>query len=167
MLRRCAVAMSCLVALSQPAVAQEPTVRDELPPGQRTFRGFGAADGLRNLVITSITQDASGFLWLGTEDGVYRFDGERLTRFSNEAYVVGVGAEGNACIGYRTGLQCWDGTGFSRASTAGMPAIPVHTMASFGGRTWVGSDAGLYVGGPKGGFALAAGWQSTAAVGAL
>ncbi|HSR96545.1 MAG TPA: two-component regulator propeller domain-containing protein, partial [Kofleriaceae bacterium] len=164
---RCAIAMSWLVALSQPARAHEPSLPDELPRGQRTFRLFGAADGLRNLVIASMTQDASGFLWLGTEDGVYRFDGERFTRFSDEAYVVGVGPEGNACLGYRTGLRCWTGTGFSRASTGGMPEISVRAMATFSGRLWVGSETGLYVGGPSGGFAPAPGWQSTGAVGAL
>jgi PAS domain S-box-containing protein len=162
--------MSWLLALSRPVLAHEAHASRDTPLGHTKFRVFGPADGLRNLVIASIAQDANGFLWLGTEDGVYRFDGERFTRFPNESYVVGVGPDGNACVGYRTGLACWDGTGFSRARTHGMPEIPISTMASFAGKLWVGTDgAGLYVGDASGAFAPAPGWPGlkTTAIRAL
>ncbi|MGH9886889.1 MAG: two-component regulator propeller domain-containing protein, partial [bacterium] len=63
------------------ALADDASAR-ELPAGQRRFRGFTGADGLHNLVISSIAQDSGGFLWLATDDGVYRFDGERFTHLS-------------------------------------------------------------------------------------
>ncbi|HEY0991613.1 MAG TPA: two-component regulator propeller domain-containing protein, partial [Kofleriaceae bacterium] len=129
MTRRYAIAISWLLALSQPAVADALRRSEDIPPGQTKFRAFGAADGLRNLVIASIAQDAHGFLWLGTEDGVYRFDGERFTHFPEETYVVGIGPDGNACVGHR-GLACWDGERFSRARTRAMPAVPIRTMVS-------------------------------------
>src|SRR4051812_37326597 len=95
-MRRTLVVWATLgVGLARPAVAPADTAApaapppvatpaDDLPPGQALFRTFGGADGLKNLVIFSIAQDADGLLWVGTDDGVYRFDGVRFTRFSVE-----------------------------------------------------------------------------------
>src|SRR5204863_7802762 len=69
--RCCAAAIVSIAVLSRPVLA-DPT--DDVPPGQLRFRVFAGADGLRNLVITSITQDPQGFLWPASDDGVYRFD---------------------------------------------------------------------------------------------
>lgn len=46
------------------------------------FRQFGQSDGLKNLSIRCLTQTRKGFLWVGTENGLFRFDGETFTRFS-------------------------------------------------------------------------------------
>lgn len=42
---------------------------------QYTFRHYGAAEGLQNLAILSLAQDGEGFIWVGTEGGLYRYDG--------------------------------------------------------------------------------------------
>ena len=146
------------------------------PQGQLTFRVFAGADGLRNLVVTSIAQDGDGFLWLGTEDGVYRFDGERFAHFSVEdglasslVHTVGVAPDGRVCAGGSNGLACWDGVRFERMIGRGLPAIPVRTLVSHGGKLWVGTEGGwLYVRGTGGAFAPAPGWpNATATVRAL
>jgi len=45
---------------------------------QNSFRQYGAAEGLQNLAVLSLAQDGKGFLWAGTEAGLYRYDGTRF-----------------------------------------------------------------------------------------
>src|SRR5271168_580758 len=55
-----------------------------------SFRHYGAADGLQNLAILSLAQDGAGYIWAGSEGGLYRYDG---TRFRLMA-----AAEGLPCV---------------------------------------------------------------------
>ncbi len=43
------------------------------------FRTFGYSDGLTSLSAQCMFQDSRGFLWMGTQDGVFRYDGVRWT----------------------------------------------------------------------------------------
>jgi signal transduction histidine kinase/ligand-binding sensor domain-containing protein/ActR/RegA family two-component response regulator len=45
---------------------------------QYRFRHYGIAEGLYNLAILSLAQDGEGFIWVGSEGGLYRYDGTRL-----------------------------------------------------------------------------------------
>lgn len=42
---------------------------------QYQFALYGREDGLGNLAISAITQDQTGYLWVGTQNGLYRYDG--------------------------------------------------------------------------------------------
>ncbi|HEY6178136.1 MAG TPA: two-component regulator propeller domain-containing protein, partial [Kofleriaceae bacterium] len=157
------------LAIQAVAMSANEVRADDIPLGQRRFRVFAGADGLRNLVIASIAQDAHGFLWLATDDGVYRFDGERFTHFSADDglrsslnFTIGIGPDGAPCVGSVGGLVCWDGARFSQAGTHGMPNARVRAMVSFAGKLWVGTDgAGLYVQDGQGGFVPAPGWPGS------
>jgi diguanylate cyclase (GGDEF)-like protein len=46
-----------------------------------SFRSFGSAEGLNNLAVRRIYQDHIGFLWVSTENGIYRYDGDRFEAF--------------------------------------------------------------------------------------
>jgi signal transduction histidine kinase/streptogramin lyase len=46
------------------------------------FDWFGAQQGLQNVVVNVLCQDRDGFLWVGTENGLYRYDGHRFLRFT-------------------------------------------------------------------------------------
>jgi ligand-binding sensor domain-containing protein len=46
-----------------------------------TFNHLGLEDGLSNLNISSFAKDELGFIWIGTEDGLNRFDGTNLKVF--------------------------------------------------------------------------------------
>lgn len=46
---------------------------------------FRSSDGLDTDIIKCITQDSIGFIWIGTDDGLFRYDGFRFKRYSNAA----------------------------------------------------------------------------------
>lgn len=47
------------------------------------FRHMTADDGLSSSIIISIAQDYKGFMWLGTYDGLNRFDGTKIVTYKN------------------------------------------------------------------------------------
>ena len=55
-----------------------------MPPSRLLFRTYGTEQGLDNLAVEAVAQGALGFLWVATQDGLYRFDGQRFTRFGVE-----------------------------------------------------------------------------------
>jgi PAS domain S-box-containing protein len=148
---------------------------DDVARGQIRFRSFGAADGLRNLVVVAIAQDGHGLLWVATDDGVYRYDGQQFTHYTIRdglpamgVRVLGVAPDGEVCAGTRDGLACWNGARFSSAGTGGLPRVSVQALAAGPGALWAGTSAGLYVRRGPAGFVRAPGWSAASrAVAAL
>ena len=76
---------------------------------QYSFRQYGAAEGLQNLVVLSLAQDEAGYIWAGSEGGLYRYDGTRFRLMAaaeglpcaTEVHALHVAADGalwaNAC----------------------------------------------------------------------
>ncbi|MEL6823688.1 MAG: two-component regulator propeller domain-containing protein, partial [Calditrichota bacterium] len=48
------------------------------------FDRFSLEDGLSHIKIKDVAQDADGFLWFATPDGLNRYDGYSFTRFRHE-----------------------------------------------------------------------------------
>jgi len=44
-------------------------------PERLKFNFYSVKDGLQHPIISSISQDRQGFLWITTSDGVCKFDG--------------------------------------------------------------------------------------------
>lgn len=44
------------------------------------IRRIGVQNGLRNQIITSVAKDASHAIWIGTQSGLYKYDGFKITR---------------------------------------------------------------------------------------
>lgn len=47
------------------------------------FRSFSGKDGLSNDFVRTVYQDGKGQIWIGTDNGLYRFMGERIERVDN------------------------------------------------------------------------------------
>jgi PAS domain S-box-containing protein len=163
------VGASALVAHAQDApvaaLAAAPVDPREIPRGQIRFRSFGAAEGLRNLFIVGIVQDGAGFLWVATDDGAYRYDGQQFIHYSMKdglpsmgVRAIGVAPDGAVCAGTRDGLACWNGTRFTSVGAEGIPAVWVQSLVSGPGALWAGTSTGLYVRRGNGRFAPAPGW---------
>jgi diguanylate cyclase (GGDEF)-like protein len=50
---------------------------------QFTFHKYGQQDGLSNLSVSSLYQDHAGYVWVGTENGLFRHDSTGFVRFGD------------------------------------------------------------------------------------
>ena len=50
---------------------------------QFAFRQYGQQEGLSDLDVTSLLQDRAGYIWVGTENGVYRHDSTDFERIDD------------------------------------------------------------------------------------
>jgi ligand-binding sensor domain-containing protein len=48
---------------------------------EKEFVHYGIRDGLSNDIVTSITQDSMGYIWIATQDGLNRFDGNHFETY--------------------------------------------------------------------------------------
>ena len=124
----------------------------ETPP--IAFRHLGTSDGLSNSAVLSVTQDALGFIWIGTADGLDRYDGEvdpavpsrRVRRVAHQQRRAGpragprrrrVGGDGGRPRPLRPG----DRAVRVRRGSAGRDVLEL--LADTTGGVWVGTTNGL------------------------
>ena len=87
---------------------------------QYSFRHYATAEGLENLAILSLAQDQQGYIWVGTEAGLYRYDGTRFRLMgasegvpcTSEVQAVYVSADGAVWANTCSSLFRFDGTRF-------------------------------------------------------
>ena len=138
-------------------------------PGTVAFHAYGAEQGLTNFAVSALEQDDRGFLWVGTEDGAFRFGGSRFERFGPEqglerawvTHLVKDGA-GGLCAGTDRGLFHFDDdaktNAFRRIQLPGSPLAPVRSITATGGSVWVATSDGFFAGSPAKGFQPVVGW---------
>lgn len=84
--------------------------------GQPGFLSFTVKNGLSQNAVTAIFRDSKGYVWLGTQDGLNRFDGLSFTQFKHDAkdtmtisdqYITAISEDGagNIWVGTRNGLN--------------------------------------------------------------
>lgn len=126
---------------------------------QMHFTRLGAEAGLSQGSVMAIAQDGSGFLWLGTEDGLNRVDGVEVQHFlrdrsdatslpNNWIAALATDPNGRIWVGTDGGGVVWRAPGdkgFRRpATTSGQalldPRSHVRVLAADSqGRVWVGT----------------------------
>ncbi len=83
------------------------------------FKHYGIEEGLNSNTINCIIQDEQGFIWLGTRDGLVRYDGYNFKIYSNKiddstslsnntVNCIFEDSRGWLWIGTETGLDCFD-----------------------------------------------------------
>jgi diguanylate cyclase (GGDEF)-like protein len=121
----CAAALSCLAL--------------PICQGQR-FSFRDVADGLGDLNVNCIAQDATGYLWVGTENGLYRYDGLEFRLFGAAEGIHGrtiqnlyAGPDGTLWVGTTAGIY------FERANGSFgevRPPAPVNEFSQRIGTTF-------------------------------
>ena len=97
---------------------------------QYNFRYFGNQDGLANLAINSVYQDQVGFIWVNTENGIYRYDGTSFDAFGQDkgiapqnAVAFGSAPDGSLLAGGDFGLYRFSSGRFESLS------LPLHSVS--------------------------------------
>ncbi|MGC1645469.1 MAG: EAL domain-containing protein [Candidatus Sulfotelmatobacter sp.] len=133
-------ALAFLLLVSAPICAQE-----------YSFRTFGNAEGLNNLAARQIYQDRGGFIWVSTENGIFRYDGDRFEAFGptqgipiSAVAAFGEAPDGSLLAGGTFGLYHLRGNRFEKLSVSFKTVSWAQGIQSDGqGHTLLGTDAGL------------------------
>ena len=116
-----------------------------------SFRTFGNADGLNNLAVRQVYQDRAGFIWVSTENGIFRFDGDRFESFgpaegipTSSAASFGEAPDGSLLAGGSFGLYHLRGNSFEKLPVSFKTISWSQGIQSDGkGHTYLGTDSGL------------------------
>ncbi len=151
-----------LCALLLPLLLHANALAAAPPPAPPQFVSLAVADGLPSSVAYKTVQDRDGFIWIGTKDGLARYDGVGFRVFrhdpalagslsSNDVSAMLVDRDGHLwCGGEASGLNRLEADGSSfrhwrhRAGDAGtLGSDDVFTIAQdAAGAIWVGTYLG-------------------------
>lgn len=120
-----------------------------------TFRNIVMSDGLSGLLVNTIYKDTDGFIWLGTDSGLDRFDGVRIRQFEFRD-VENVVKKRVAGIAETADKQLWvgNGVGLWRMNDASYElermfsekiGFAVHALLADGNVLYIGTDKGLFI----------------------
>ncbi|HEY0063115.1 MAG TPA: diguanylate cyclase [Telluria sp.] len=132
----------------------------QLAQGRFTYRSYGAEHGLDNVGVLRLLQDRHGFIWAGTEDGLYRYDGYRFEGFGLQQGLLSTSIDalyedpaGILWVGTHAGLSWSSGGRFSGLRAAsGLPETTINALAPCAGNLCVGTAQGLFSGNLDRGF---------------
>src|SRR5271166_738930 len=110
------------------------------------FKFYGEEEGLQSLAVQVVLQDRAGFLWVGTQNGLFRYDGNRFAGFGKadglpDAHIESLheSIDGTLWVGTRFGLARRDKEHFEK--------VPLGGTVGIVGREGIASDSAgnLYV----------------------
>lgn len=149
----------CALGVGAPgllAQASDPSPVASPPPATFVHESWTVADGLPVNAITTLLQSQDGYLWIGTFDGLVRFDGVRFTVFNPGnspglpgSRIVDLQESGDGALWLRTEqkqlvrFRHGDFTHFDAERGLHDPVLTLFSDAR--GRLWVGTEAGVGV----------------------
>lgn len=155
-----ALAIVALIVSALPAIAQRSgkpyAVDPTIPPGQYVYEVRTADDGLPQTSVTAITQTADGYLWVGSDIGVTRFDGVAFKHYersrtpgiaADHVYSLAALSDGSVWAGTVDGITVGRNGEFrSLGREHGLPGNNVWAILERRDRSiWVGTSGGIAV----------------------
>jgi signal transduction histidine kinase/ligand-binding sensor domain-containing protein/CheY-like chemotaxis protein/HPt (histidine-containing phosphotransfer) domain-containing protein len=139
-----------LLIVGGPAIALNPS----LQPSQFIRDHWELAEGLPQTTTVTIARTPDGYLWVGTQEGLARFDGARFVVFdrsnetslpSNLILALYVDSVGRLWIGTQDGMAVLENGQFkSYNAVAGLAHVRIQAIVEDRARRiWVGTDKGL------------------------
>lgn len=146
----------CLLLLLLTNFAVRSAMASNLGAAQYVHRVFRSDSGLPENSVHAIAQTHDGFLWVGTEDGLARFDGQKFTVYDSESvpalrtnFIVSLLADSNGALWIGThngGLACWKDGEFLSVHSAALDKASVTALLETHEGVWVATDgAGLFL----------------------
>ena len=140
-----------LVILFVVAASPCPALNPTLLPTQYVADNWQIADGLPQSTVQALARTPDGYLWMGTQEGLTRFDGTRFTVFEpgNESAIpdknitaLHVDKAGTLWIGTRLGLALLEHGRFRSGPLSGdIARAYIRTIAEGrDGHLWIGTD---------------------------
>jgi signal transduction histidine kinase/ligand-binding sensor domain-containing protein len=117
-----------------------------------SFKTYGQESGLTNIALNCIAEDTAGYIWAGTQAGLFRYDGKRFRQVGDRSNLRSVDVQalvaapdGSIWIGTRTGLAWGRGDHVEMVNTnARLDIIGASSLAVDGwGRVYVATATGL------------------------
>jgi len=127
----------------------------DIRPSHYIIRGWDQSDGLPQNTVTDLIQTRDGYLWIGTEEGLARFNGREFRQFTkyntkeiknDDITSFWEDKEGNLWIGTRRGLLKYRNgkfTLFDRKN--GLEHDFIRSLGFDGYRLFIGTDSGLFI----------------------
>lgn len=150
--RAAATLLAGLCGLFSPAgLALDP----QRSPSQYLYDRFGRDQGMPSDTVWVARQDPAGYLWLGTKNGLARFDGQRFTLFnkqnqpamrSNDIRDIAVAEDGSLWLAtYGGGALHWrEGAVTALDETSGLADDIVHDVhLGSNGDIWFATSGGV------------------------
>ncbi|HKU17614.1 MAG TPA: two-component regulator propeller domain-containing protein [Steroidobacteraceae bacterium] len=139
-----------LLMPARPAQALDP----QLAVSQYVFDNWQIQHGLPQNTVEALARTPDGYLWLGTHEGLVRFDGVRFATFDRDntpqlrSRVITrlhVDRRGRLWVGTRIGVMTLAGRQFQANEVPGLRDGYIRAIASGNdGRVWIGTDQGLF-----------------------
>jgi diguanylate cyclase (GGDEF)-like protein len=121
-----------------------------------SFREYESTEGLNNPSVNCVLQDRTGYIWVGTDNGLFRYDGKSFLEFSHaqglpssEITALAESAQGVLWVGTQAGAATLVGDKFSSVETGeqgGVEAIAFDRL----GQIYLERVSGIVRGVPTG-----------------
>jgi len=115
-----------------------------------TYRHYGVDQGLPQSQVRVLHQDPVGYLWIGTQGGLARYNGREFTRFTSAEGLAGNQIEsiasdhlGRLWVGTNLGLCVFEDPLFRCVDSDKLNGHAIGPLTAHGENLWVGTDHGL------------------------
>jgi signal transduction histidine kinase/ligand-binding sensor domain-containing protein len=137
--------------LAAPRLSAEDSLPDYI------LSAWGTENGLKPGDVFAVAQDVDGYLWLGTPNGLIRFDGLRFTPWaalspgnelpSGPVHAIVGSADGSLWVGLGGGggvVRIHQGKVFQHATSDGAPPGATSMIQDRQGTIWVATRSGVF-----------------------
>ena len=154
MSRRAAIAVTVAVLV---CAAGSPRLSAETPLPDYVLSAWATEKGLPPGDVFAVAQDIDGYLWLGTPNGLIRFDGSRFTPWtalspdnalpSGPVHAIVGSTDGSLWVGIGGGagvVRIHQGKVFQHTKSDGAPPGATAMIQDRQGTIWVATRSGLF-----------------------